>query len=244
MCDHPDVTNLDGNNVCNCCGQMLFETSMAEEWNFDRQNHRSSRCDNIKRTRSDNIDADLRKIGVDADVRSRVIELYEKVVKGHTLRSKQRRGLYAALLYHTYKEHGRTRDPISLAKELNIEISDFNKGSKRLYTCLGQSTIQDDKENTAQYFKTYLSFYTTFGLEQEAKSLQLLLDKIWSRDKFYEFKPQNLAASLVYFYMKHINRNKSRLTKVDFAKKAEITESMITRIETRLKKAVNPIIED
>ncbi len=245
MCDHPETVQIDGSDVCCACGQIFQSSSFAEEWNYEQNNVRSGRCQGPKRTRRDTVDADLFKMNIPSDIRKRAVDLYITTVGAQTRRSKQRKGLYATVIHRAYAEAGNKITPDEVCRLVGVSPSALFKGVLWM-TSSGNSpttsVIESDLTCAESYIPTFLKKMSHTGKveDRDVSEVKRILHFVWEREDFSDVKPQALAAAVVFYYLRYGIPNRTDedkpVTKSDFATKISMTESVISRVDSKLKR--------
>jgi transcription initiation factor TFIIIB Brf1 subunit/transcription initiation factor TFIIB len=197
--------------------------------------HHSMPKDDKKTIRSD-----LEKLPLPDSIIGKAEEVFQKMTKIGTKRSKRRKRLIFFCIHSAYDELGIPVEPNHLANICGIERCDI---SKSMSMCAQANTDYDAPlvNRTPQgYIKGYFKKLNEEGMTFEDEALDCiydLMDEVLELDaELYEEKPPTVAAAILVFYLELENYviDKSKYKSI-----FGVSDMTVNKIKNRIKRVYN-----
>lgn len=234
-CSHPEIVEIDGQNICKECAEILGNQIDHEEVLFYNKNT-VSRCHEIKTPRKGIWTNEKLK---NSDIPEKIIALantkFLKVVE-YTGKKTNRKCVVAACIFKAYQDSGQF---IELSKLQ--EIFDINQ-PKKISAKINEVELACDtpKRKFTNAIDLIPSVLDKFGYTNEYKrscmnEIERIYNNVYNKSNALKrAKPQSVAAGLVYYYLRFSNIDVTRAKFVEISGLTANTLNKITKEINRL----------
>jgi len=233
ICEHLNLTNIDGSSICVYCGLKIDEILLDNETMYygasDTRYTKNPSRHNLRKDEERSLCGDLEPLGFPQDIIERANVYYKEIVKDKIYRAGNRISIVFACVYHAYIDIEEPRVPSELAKIFNLDKKGISNGLK-LFAKIYRKRPLKKYINAMDLVPKLLSELRLDCNKQRdcMNDIRIIYDFVQSKSKtFTSSNPQSIAAGLVYYYLKLNNVNISR---ADFSKIVNLTDITFTKI--------------
>lgn len=216
-CDHNEITNVGGTDVCILCGMKMEEEMVDNDAKFcykggnGKMNSRHHKRKNDERSLFD----DLNVLNIPERVIDLADQYYKTIIKNKIYRSKNRKSIVFACTYYSYIDINEPQQPENLAELFEL---DKKRQSRGILTF--NSIIRNRKMKYILPIDLVEKILHDLSIENKNKVfeyIRLLYNYLDQKDLFKGSNPYSVASGLVYYYLKEIMNydiNKNRYSAI------------------------------
>ena len=240
-CKHESMNDENGIMVCVDCGFEVEKTIFHDkEWRYYGQNDNKRLSDpnrvQQRKIEDRNIFKDVENFGFTDKIVSLANQLYIQVTKGQIFRGSSRKALIFAVMYHSFKLHGKpqTHDKLITLFELNRKTG--LKGLKYVNLNIPKDSIVHTTYITP--LNLVDDIMDKFSATKEHKEeVYSLYEKIRNKSsKINRSRPQSISSGLIYYW---ICAKGLDISIKEFASKTELSELTINKIAKEISLVLN-----
>ncbi len=237
-CDHHDICDSDGINICKLCGCEVTVLDFQPEWRYygtsdTRSVSDPSRCHRSKVSTKGGISKvfqDAKLENLPAILKDTTEAKYKQIVGPDTVRGKGRKAIVAACLLYTFIEFKDYRTSDEVRNLFGLTRNDMSGGLKKYF----EKFPADRSKTTTPQDMIRRTMKNAKIEDQEhykkVVSLARILEK--SDPTINRSNPQSVAAAIVYLYL-CINpklKEKFGITKTKYAKDVKLSDITISKL--------------
>lgn len=237
-CLHSNISETDGINICKECGCEIDLIDFQPEWRYygssdSRSASDPSRCHRSKESTRGGIHKvfqDARLDSLPKALREKTEKKYKEVVKGETIRGKNRKSIVAACLLYVFFETDNVHTSEQIRILFGLSKNEMSAGLTLYYQAFPDSRTLEIKP-VDMIRRVMLK--AKLSLEDHYKKIYRLARCLENVDPIINrSNPQSVAAAIVYLYICLIPGLKESmgLTKTRFAKEMELSDITISKI--------------
>lgn len=229
-CEHNSIHTESNTTICMDCGIEIDSHKFNDkDWKYYDEGKSAARCQ-VKKEQDKSIYKDVEGKGIPEKVITIADKLYLEVTKGGIHRKINRTSIIFACVYEAYKQSGIPQDFEKLVKAFYLERKPALSGIKYI-----AFRVPKDMYAAPEYtnvtpvtlIKNIMEMF--FGTEKQIEQVVEIYHKIKKGSKVITgCKPNSLASSVVYYWIKNYNGN--NITLKNFALKVKLSEITIKKI--------------
>jgi len=229
-CKHRDICTENDKIICNECGEELENilSCSKETRSFQSSDPRKSDPTRVhaRKNEDKSIGKDLINLNISDTIATKANYIYEDVTNGKIYRGSSRKAIIFACVYHAYKISGIPQTADSLLRTFDISRKNGLKGMKVVnINASYDSEIHNSEITIVNIIQDILSNFVT-SKHHELEVVDLY-SKIHNRSsRLNRARPQSVAASVVYYWIKTKNLN---VTLEEFARITELSQMTIVK---------------
>lgn len=229
-CGHSNIHTENNATVCIDCGIEIDSHKFNDkDWKYYDEGKSAARCQ-IKKEQDKSIYKDVEGKGIPEKVMSMADKLYSEVTKGGIHRKINRTSIIFACVYEAYKQNGIPQDFEKLVKAFYLERKPALNGIKYIAFRVPKNvytTPEYTNVTPVTLIKNIMEMF--FATEIQIDKVIEIYHKIKKGSKVITgCKPNSLASSVVYYWIK--NHNGNNISLKNFALKVKLSQITIKKI--------------
>lgn len=245
ICDHFDISDENGVQICNDCGQELSrDLNYDKEWRYygsddTRRSNDPNRC-HIRKFEDKTIFKDVENLGFSDRIVGIANDIYLQVTHDKIYRGNHRKAIVFACIYHAFKIIEKPQSCDYLRETFGLERRIALKGLKHVSLNAPKDAPLRSKQITPkELIEEYMDKFE--ATKEQKNQVTELYEKIKNKSStLNRSRPQSVASGLIYFYISNLNKDKeNHINLKDFIKKVKLSELTVNKISKEIEKIVS-----
>jgi transcription initiation factor TFIIIB Brf1 subunit/transcription initiation factor TFIIB len=232
VCNHVNINNEKGVDVCTDCGEEITKKiEHTKEWRYYGQADSRHTSDpnrvQIRKSEERNIYKDVENMGFSEKIVNVANKIYFQVTQGQIFRGNSRKSIVFACIFHAYKLSGKPQSHEKLIHVFDLNRKTGLKGLKHVNLYAPKnSTIRTTYITPINLVEEIMDKFSATK-EQKEEVIKLYHQIRNKSSRLNRSRPQSVASGLVYFW---ICNKKKEITIKQFIKKVSLSEHTVSKI--------------